>query len=173
MIYRQSTILAKYSSFDEVPADILAEAQRRGTAVHRAIAARLLGVYAPALPAEWQGYMESFKHFEPMIGRIHGVEKRFVDEGLGVSGTVDLLASIDGKPGISVVDWKSPATIYRTWSASMAVYKHLSKADNCGTLQLKADGGVPKMVWWENDIQALPAFFGALQAHKYFIGGNE
>jgi hypothetical protein len=173
MIYRQSTILAKYSSFDGVSAEVLAEAQYRGSAIHRTIAARLLGVYAPPLPKEWQGYMASFEQFEPMIKKIYGVEKQFVDEGLGVSGTIDLLGEIEGKPGISIVDWKSPVTIYRTWSASMAVYKYLSKADNCGTLRLKADGGIPKMTWWEGDMQALPAFFGALQAHKYFIGEKE
>lgn len=169
MIYRQSTVLAKYSSFDGIPAQVLAEATRRGTMVHRAIAARLLTLYSPPLPEECRGYLASFEKFEPTIKVIHGVEKQFVDEGLGVIGTIDLLAEIEGKTGISVIDWKSPMTKTSVWACQCAIYKYLSKADNCGTLRLDSEGGTPKMDWWEGDIQSLPAFISALNAHKYLI----
>jgi len=173
MIYRQSTILAKYSSFDEVRPDVLAAATERGILVHRAIAARLLGLYCPPLPEECRGYLVSFEKFEPMIKRIIAVEKTFIDEKLGISGTIDLLAEIAGTTGISAIDWKTPTLAYTVWAAQMAIYRLLSKADTCGTLQLQADGGTPKIIWHHGDAYALQAFLYALQAHKYFIGGND
>ncbi|MDI6756023.1 MAG: hypothetical protein QME78_16745 [Thermodesulfobacteriota bacterium] len=171
-IYRQSEILKKYTVFEGISPDILAEAARRGSAVHRAIAARLLDLYCPPLPEEWQGYLVSFDLFRPMIKKVIAVEKTFVDEKLGISGTVDFLGEIDGIRGISVIDWKTPAQSYPIWSAQMAVYRLLSKADNCGTLRLDSEGGMPKMDWFDGDIQALPAFISALNAHRFFIGGK-
>lgn len=168
---RQSDVLKKYMEFEGIPADVLRQAAERGTAIHRLIAADLQDIWTPDYSDDMlQGYLESFLHFRPMIRRIWGIEKTFENVALGVSGTIDLLAEIDGRPGVSVIDWKTSVIPAKVWSAQMAIYKHLSGADNCGTVQLRDDGGPPKLIWWDNDRYALGAFFSALNSHRYFLG---
>lgn len=168
-IFRVTEVLKPYTDFSQVPDDGRLElAGERGEVVHRALACIVQGLWCPLVLADFQGYLDSFMHFLPLVKTVQGVELRLVDERLGFSGAIDLLGEIEGQRGISIVDWKTPVSQSPTWAGQMAAYKHLAKADHAGTLQLNPNGGIPKMTWYEHDPYALPAFLSALNAMRYF-----
>ncbi len=164
-------VLAPWTCLDGVPERILEAAKDRGSWVHAAISAHLQDLFVPEGPPEYAGYFESFLRFEPLIKKVLAVEKLFCDEVFGFCGTVDLLAEIVGMEGLCVVDWKTPVNHYPTWAGQLAAYKSLTYAKHAGTLQLREDGKSPKMIWHSSDLDALPAFLNALNAHKYFMKG--
>jgi hypothetical protein len=79
----------------------------RGTAVHRYAAAIDLGRPTPAVPPEYQGYVDGYLEFLTSRTTTHWqyVEHPFRHQGLRFRGTPDRIGRCDGSP--AVVDLKT------------------------------------------------------------------
>lgn len=177
---RVTSILSPYTDFSMVSEDTLAAAAERGTAVHEASAAYALGIWA-TVPEDLQGYFDSFRAwFDKYVREVIAVEEEIRHPRLGYVGHVDLIARISGyqkdRPVVAVVDYKTPLTASRTWRAQIAAYVEPCRekygVEIGGDLQLRRDGGLPKMTWVEDQNQAFAAFMGALSAYNYINQGK-
>lgn len=150
------------------------EARGRGSAVHAACAANLLGLFVVQLPDEWIGYYNSFiKWFDVVRPKPMVVEKRFSDARLGFCGQLDLVF-VDGQQCV-LVDLKTSQQKQGWWELQYAAYKHLfdlnylEKIHRGGCLRLKPDGSMPIFDEMPRDTsQAFNVFTGLLNAHKFF-----
>ena len=172
---RVSSILAPYTDFSMVAPDTLAAAADRGVQVHSACAAYALDLFAP-VPEELAGYFKSFKAwFDLYVHDVIAVEAELTHQAFRYIGHADLIAKVTGfAPGcpvVAVVDYKTPVTASQTWKCQIAAYVEAAwekyGAAIGGALQLRKDGGLPKMSWVTDQNQAFAAFTGALSAYNY------
>lgn len=177
---RVSTILVPYADFSMVGPDTLAAAADRGTAVHEACAAYALDLFTP-VPEDLAGYIQSFKAwFDLYVYEALAVEEEVMHEKWGYLGHVDLIANVTGfapgMPTLVVVDYKTPIAASRSWRVQIAAYVEAARekygATIGGALQLRKDGGLPKMSWVTDQNQAFAAFIGALSAYNYINQGK-
>lgn len=166
-------VTSPWMDFGGVSEEKLFMSSVRGLTVHQAIAAKILGLYVPPIPPGFQGYWQSFLKFFPRIKTVVSVEGQYKNDEFGITGTVDFLGEIkeSPRPGLSIVDWKTPITGTRAWACQCAAYKFLTKAENAGSLILRENGRPPKMIWFDNDLCALPAFFSGLNILRYMKEG--
>lgn len=177
---RVTTIINPPSGFEMVPPDTLAAAGERGTAVHEGCAAYALGLYAP-VPDDLRGYFDSFKRwFDSYVVEVIAVEVELIHPVWLYIGHADLIARVRGfKTGnpVMVVDYKTPVTALRKWNMQCAGYVEAARkeygAEVGGALQLRKDGGLPKMTWVEDQAQAFAAFLGMLNGYNYAQGGGK
>jgi hypothetical protein len=154
------------------------ESRIRGTVVHAACCAFAGGLYHLPLPAEWQGYLDSFKKWcelarpEPLR-----VEERLVDHHLGLSGQPDFIGRIHGRLGIGIIDFKTAQSSAKWWPLQGAGYRHLAKVNDITTewgfdLRLRADGAtaIATMVdEWPADYRSdLNVLISAMNCYRYF-----
>lgn len=177
---RVTSILAPFSDFSMVPPNVLAAAGKRGAAVHEASLAYALGLWKP-VPEDLQGYLDSFKRwFDRFVIEVLAVEKELIHPQWGYVGHADLVALVSGykaKPVVCVPDLKTPVTASRTWACQIAAYVEAEQLEHKekvygGALQLRKDGGLPKMTWVEDQSQAFNAFVGILSGWNYLKGGK-
>jgi len=173
-------ILSPYADFSHVPADVLAAAALRGTGTHEACAGYALDLWS-SVSDELRGYFDSYRAwFDRYVVEVLAVEKELVHKRWGYIGHADLVARVSGyktEPVIGVIDIKTPLTQKKTWRLQISAYVEAEQQERKekvygGALQLRKDGGLPKMTWVEDQSQAFAAFTGALSAHNY-IKGNE
>lgn len=171
---RISEVLEPFEDFSMVPETTMAQAQYRGTQVHSATAAYALKLFY-SLPSEYAGYFLSFQTwFDKFVKRVIYVEKKLEDPVYGFMGSLDFYGELNSL-GMGLIDWKTPLTIYKSWKLRMAAYRRLldvdkKKVDVVAALQLDPNGGIPKMVRYENSAQDFNVFLGLLNAHHYFRG---
>ena len=176
---RVTSILAPYSDFSMIPPDTLQAAAERGTKVHEACAAYSIGLWPP-VPEELAGYFKSFKKwFDKYVEEVIAVEVELIHNAWHYIGHADLIAKVTGltsSPVIAVVDYKTPILPSRTWRCQIAGYVEAAKEQYNvaigGTLQLRKDGSLPKMIWIDDQNQAFNAFTAALSAQNYIKGGK-
>ncbi len=163
------------------------EARDRGSAVHGAAAAHLLGLFIAPLPDAWQGYFDSFRRWaDLMVDRVVVVEQRLVDPELGIAGKPDLVAVLRADDCNALVDWKTGAPS-KWWPLQIAAYRKLLKvgcftnADGKpvefagidttrgGCVRLYASGRAGKFYEYTDTFQRdLNIFYSVLNAYKYF-----
>jgi hypothetical protein len=105
------------------------QSAREGTMIHEAAEAILLGK-DPEIPKEIKGAITSFKEFlakTPIGVTPELVERRIVNRDHRYAGTVDAIATIDGKLG--VLDIKTSASIYRDYCLQTSAYMDALKDD--------------------------------------------
>ncbi len=174
-IFTVTQVLSKYQDFSAVRPDRLQAAADRGTNLHAAFAIHALGLWLPDLPADERGYFQSFEGwFKRYVVRVIAVEEKIVDEKLGFSGTLDFVGELamNGSGEISVIDWKTPVRVGKTWDAQVSAYLHLAKkykAKSAGCLQLNPGGDTAKLNLVEDPDMAFAAFLSGLNAHRYFL----
>lgn len=142
---------------------------REGTMIHEAAEAILLGK-DPEVPDEIKGAIRSFKEFlikTPILTSPELVERRIVNREYRYAGTVDAIATIDGKLG--VLDIKTSAAIYRDYCLQTSAYMdalkdefpelstrwilridQLQKCLNCGALRRIKGGNEKIKTDWRN-----------------------
>lgn len=168
-------VLSVFDSYAGVPANILAEASERGTAVHKATELHDIGTLdygelsdslIPYLMA-WQKFLEDKK---PELITIEG---RTYHPTMGYAGTFDREMILDKY--LSVVDIKScfkmmPSTAPQTWAYMNAINAHRkAKSDHVKRrygLQLKKDGTYD-LVPYRDDVNDGNDFMAALRL-KYW-----
>ena len=152
----------------------LEAAKERGKKVHAACASYALGVWVAPLPAEWQGYFESFKAwFDNFVDRVFFVEKRFQCDKFFFSGRIDLgVQLIDARP--MIVDLKTPLQESPTWCAQLGAYRFLANYETnigmpeCMSLKLDPKGASAKAIVYQYSDDDFAAFLSALNAYRYF-----
>jgi hypothetical protein len=177
---RVTSIINPPSGFESIPPDVLAAAGQRGTAVHEACAAYAVGLWSP-VPNDLQGYFASFRlWFDSYVVEVIAVEVELVHPAFRYVGHADLIARITGvttRPVVTVIDYKTPIVATRKWNMQCAGYVEAARkqygAEVGGALQLRKDGGLPKMTWVEDQAQAFAAFLGMLSGWNYSQGGGK
>lgn len=166
-------VLSPYVDFSMVPEYVLTRKTEIGRTVHQTCAAIAQNLWIPQSPFECVGYIKSFRRFfDKYVVEVVFVEKRFYHPVYQYSGQIDFYGKLINI-GFVVLDWKTPITEQKTWCGQMAGYDELvmvnkNHIDKTGALQLDADGGIPKMIWYKQDPNDLNAFLGALTAYNHF-----
>jgi len=167
--------ISGFADFSMVPPITLQLAAARGTRVHSACTAHALGLWCPPLPADEQGYLDSFvKWFDLAVAEVAWCEKELIDEGLGFRGHPDLLCKVKGDTKLTLIDLKTPAAKLKAWRAQLAGYWHLCESNGYGpigrvaSLRLKPKGGMPIFDDYGLDTVDLNALIQAVQAWRYF-----
>ena len=174
-----TTILAPWSDFDRVPADVLAAAAERGRIVHRVCSAHATGLWAPPVPIEYAGYIESFKRWlHSSVERVILAEAAFSHPVYGYSGHPDLIVQMKGDKGFTLVDEKTPVAKSKAWRLQLAGYKELSDVngypiERVMSLRLREDGSAPLANEYTGTLVAdFATFLSCLQAWKFFKGDS-
>ena len=171
---RVTQVLEPWTDFSMIRPEVLEAACVRGTAVHGACEAYANGIWAPALPSEYQGYFDSFKKwFDLYVIRVIFTEKALKSDTFQITGHPDLCAIIKGDIFPRIIDYKTPASKYKTWRAQIGAY--CTMARDAGypviggmSLRLRADGG-PAIADVYNDTTGdWAGFLSALNAYRYF-----
>lgn len=176
MYPRVTEILSPYVDFSMVPEHLLSRATDRGRKVHAIIAAILQGLWYPKPDPECAGYIASFQTWkEQFVEEVIFVEHEFIDPAYGFMGHIDFFGKLR-KLGYGLIDWKTPLALAKAWRLQMVAYHKLLRVNNnpvdvIASLQLKPNGGIPKMVRYEDSAQDFNIFLGLLNAHNFFKGG--
>ena len=151
-----------------------ADCRARGSAVHTACYAELMGVYAVPLPADWQLYVESFKRWlDAVKPTVIMAEKRLVDNEAGYCGQLDFYGEIHGRTGRGVIDIKTAQQKHKWHRLQGAAYRGLVGPHGGskwgGNLRLSKDGRMPIFDPWPDDYMAdLFTFNNCLTAWRFF-----
>lgn len=160
-----------------IPDDVLANACKRGSAVHVACASYTKLGYAMRLPDDWMGYYNSFlSWYESNVDQALMVEQRITDKKLGFTGRPDFVFYM--KTGeVVLTDIKTPLAEQPTWKCQLAAYDHLVteiaglKLDDILSLRLHPEGGAAKGIRYNGSkAAAFNAFLSALNAHRFING---
>lgn len=167
--------LRPFVDFSKIPDHVLEAAAQRGTETHR-----LCSTYARGLPIigaiapECSGYFLSFQQwFDLSVEKVHLVEAHLEDPVYLFCGHPDLICTLRGDPGPTLIDLKTPITEAPTWRGQLSAYDRLAEVNNCpvircGSLQLKRDGNPAKFREYKRDGRDFAAFLNALTAYRYF-----
>jgi hypothetical protein len=162
-------ILRPYMNLDWVKQEHL----ERGQARHAAYAAHLLSTWAPPLPPEDQGSLDSFRRWaDKNVLETWFVEKSFTDLDLGYTSTIDWGGELTICPG-AIGDWKPPSGKGPVTRAQVASYLHNAQknkvpAEKGFILRMDPKGGIAKLEWLEIGSVDFAGFLSALNAWRYF-----
>jgi hypothetical protein len=124
-------------------------AATRGTDVHDVVALHLQGLFYEVDP-EFEGYHQSLVNWaNNHVAHVVFVEKELVAPKYGFQGHPDALLRIHGDKGYTLMDWKTPKPLSKSWRLQLAGYKLLAEAngyvvERVASLRLAADGGDAK-----------------------------
>lgn len=171
--YRVTEILEPYTGLSDVPPDVLKNAADRGDRVHNFCELHAKGMLFQEVDDDCKGYVESFiEWFNSTVEEVISVEERFFCDDLKVTGQVDLICRIIGDTRLSIVDFKTPVSISKTWALQLSCYYNLASKKHaigrCFALQLPKKGGAAKVVESEDQDTHFEIYKGILNAHKYF-----
>lgn len=121
---RVTKILYPFSGLQNIDPDVVANAARRGTKVHKICEGIAEGLGEVGTDEESKPYVDSFKIWFEGINVLL-IEKRFWDDELGITGQVDFIIETEG--GLAVVDLKTSAKASKTWQAQGCAYAYLAK----------------------------------------------
>lgn len=147
---RVTKILEPLSGLIGIDEDVLLEACKRGTEVHRAIqndAKHLCYALAPA----YRGYFRSYLKWKKVTQyKIILSEQRLYDHDLKITGCLD--AIVKGTNEMYLVDWKNTASQNRPyWEHQGMFYYHLAKLNGLEInkrimyVQLCPEGSAPNV----------------------------
>ena len=175
-----TTVLSPFSDFSMIRPEVLKRAAERGTRVHSACSAYGLGLGLWSCSME-KGDMPFYCSFLKWVEAIEpsflSVEEEFKDDCLGYMGHPDAVISISREKRLTVIDYKTPMSISRSWFPQVAAYAHLARG--CGydvhrglAVRLRRNGGTPIVTEVDIDGEPWAAFMNALGAYKYFNTGK-
>jgi hypothetical protein len=174
-----TTVLSLFSDFSMISPDVLERAAERGSRVHAACAAHANGLWADCfLHQEDKGFFKSFLDWSSQaVSEFHIIENELTDPKLGYMGHPDAIIKMSGDNELTVIDYKTPATISKTWLPQIAAYAHLARVNGVDVqrglvVRLRKDGG--RAIATQVDIDGEPwaAFLNALGAYRYFKTGR-
>lgn len=177
MIYPSVTeVISPWVDWSKVPPALLLKAGERGTTVHDICLMRIAqGVFPAGIPEGCEGYVESFQRwFDLMVDEVIFTEERLADVALGFHGQPDWVVK-SRHEGIIHPDLKTPVTSQKAWRLQIAAYDHLIEInkgfipDRSGSLQLRPDGGIAKMNYYEGSrLQDFNVFLSVLNVYRFF-----
>jgi hypothetical protein len=171
---RVSAIVEPYESWDMVPPAILAEAQERGTEVHRYGLALAQGAWAMVPPGR-EGYCLSLLNwFESAVETVVLAEERLTDPDLGFTGMPDLICRVKGDKCLSLADYKTALAPQRSWRLRMAAYWRLCRVngypvERVFSVQPRKDGSRAMIREYTGTAEEdFSVFLACLTAYKFF-----
>jgi len=177
---RVTEVLKAFTSYDQVPRDILNRAAAKGTSVHALCAAIAKGEWIPEgmIDEELRGYVRSFKKWaDEYVEKFLIIEKRFSDEGLQFSGQLDFVI-LDKAGELYLVDLKTSSRPQKTYPVQMAAYDYLLKNNHVTVkgavlVYLDKEGELPKIHLIEDMSEEFHVFDSALYCWHYFNKGKK
>lgn len=124
---RVTSILYPFSGLDKLDPDVVANAARRGTQVHKICEGIIEGLGELDVDDETRPYIESFKQWWSLGHDIVVLEERFWDDDLEITGQVDMI--INTPDGLAIVDLKTSSAPSKTWAAQGAAYAYLARLE--------------------------------------------
>jgi len=122
---RVTEVLYPFSGLQHLDPDIVANAARRGTRVHKICEGIVAGLGEYGIDDETRGYVESFKKWWELGQDVIMMEKRFWCDELKITGQVDFI--IKTPDGLAIVDIKTSSKPSKTWQAQGSAYAYLAK----------------------------------------------
>lgn len=174
-IPRVTEILKPFTSYEQVPKDILERAAARGTSVHALCAGIAKGNWIPdgMIGDELLGYVRSFRKWhEAQVNQFIIIEKRYTDCNEQYSGQLDFVVeATDGK--FYLVDLKTSARPQKTYPVQMAAYATLLKQNKIhveGAMLVYLDkaGEFPDIDLIGDMTKEFSVFTSALHCYRYF-----
>lgn len=171
--YRVTEVLEAYNGLGDIDPKILANAADRGDRVHNFCELYAKDMLFQEVDFDCMTYVESFiEWFDSTVEEVISVEERFFSEDLKITGQVDLLAVLKGDTKPTVIDFKTPASVSKTWNLQLAAYWHLVNQkhdiDRCIALQLPKKGGAAKAVEINDLYNHWNIYKGILDGYRYF-----
>jgi len=163
-----------YLSWDHITPAVLTNAADRGSRVHQALADEINGEFT-VVDADIKGYVAAGRKFLEMVDETVLVEQRLTSDVHQFTGQVDLVCRIKGDKCLTLVDWKTSATLSKSWPLQLAAYGHLANANAYplppGTrymaIQLRRNGTFIVREY-TNPAHDFAIFLNVLSAWKYF-----
>ena len=148
-----TTVLKPYSNFSMISPEVLELASERGSLVHSLLARYATGlmIFPEEVTPEVAGYYQSGQRWlDKFVVAVHEVEVEWVHPLHKYMGHPDIVCSLNGGQGKSLIDWKSGAIILPTWPVQVAAYRELAEKNGhqiarVGCVRIKKDGKVPKL----------------------------
>ena len=145
-------------NFDNVPPDKLEFACQRGSDFHRLAALHVQNLWIDEIPESCAGFFRSFVGWyanfveEPIL-----VEQTLIHPTLHYHGTPDAILRIQGDTGLTLVDWKTPRALSKSWRLQLAAYRELARAngypvERVASLQPHPDGGRAKFTGYTKSL---------------------
>lgn len=162
---RVTSVLYPFSGLAALDANVVANAARRGTKVHKICEGIMQGLGEIGTDEEVQPYIDSFMLWWKDGYKIVEMEKRFWCDEAEVTGQVDMI--IETEEGLCIVDIKTSSKESPTWEVQGSAYYYLAKRAGYDIkkvyfLHLKKTGKAPKLI----EYPAVPDFF--LQVLRVF-----
>jgi len=171
---RVTTILSRYCDFTGIDPDVLANAARRGTAVHQFCELYVKNLLIEQVPHECEPYFQSFKSwFDNTSFELISVENRMYCDKLRITGQVDLIMKEAGSHTPIIIDIKTPQAEGSTWALQTAAYLYLTKQSlkapkyRRACLMLNRRGGDAKFLEYTQHDRAERLFLNAVELYKY------
>ena len=173
---RVTEVLAPFSGLHKVPAHFVENAALRGTRVHEICEAIVAGLGKWDITDEVAGYVESFERWwQPSI-KVLALEDRFYDHNEKITGKVDLIIDLHGRP--TIIDIKTASRFSKTWPVQGAAYAGLASAatglaiEDVIFLHLDKHGAIPTLHEMNaaDIVKHAEIFYSCLDAARYFAG---
>ncbi len=118
-----TSVLAPYSDFSMVPKDVLEDARKRGQAVHKMVELEVRDeLDEDDLPGWLDDYLFQWRRFRVASGLVVLYsERRVYSAKYGYAGTLDLVATVNGRRSLLLPDVKSGVTM-KTAGPQTAAY---------------------------------------------------
>jgi hypothetical protein len=165
-------------AFNMVPEFRLEAAAARGIDLHAAVAASLQGLFYKETP-EISGYFKSCRDWaNEYLVKVIGVEMALVDNKRRFQGHLDLIGLIQGDEGFTIIDWKTPKALSKTWRLQLAGYRLLALANGydvrrVASLRPDPGGGPAKFDGYSKTLVSdSNSFLSALNVWKFFKGST-
>ena len=165
---RVTEALSFLGGFYAIPADVLANACERGTAIHAYCDAEILGIGIPKIRPDWLGYFDSFLHWHEGKQFLPKPDRLFCDTH-GITGEIDGLYK-DGDD-IVLFDFKTPLRESKTWCLQLSAYAYLLslidiKVTKIMAVKLDKSGEQPKVYEYEFEFET---YVECLNIYKRFF----
>lgn len=174
-IPRVTEILRPFTSFDQVPKDILERASARGTSVHALCAGIAKGNWIPdgMIGEELIGYVNSFRKWQvAQVKEFTIIEKRYTDWEKRYTGQLDFVVKCtDDK--YYLVDLKTSSRPQKTYPVQMAAYEALLaqngiQIEGAMLVYLNKDGEFPDIDLIGDMKEEFDVFLCAVKCYEYF-----
>jgi len=174
-IPRVTEILRPFTSYDQVPKEILERAAARGTSVHALCAGIAKGNWIPdgMIGEELFGYVQSFKQWAAaQVKEFVIIEKRYTDGEKRFTGQLDFVVKCtDDK--LYLVDLKTSARPQKTYPIQMSAYEELLlqngiRVEGTMLVYLNKEGEFPDIDLMGNLRSEFMIFLCAVKCYEYF-----
>lgn len=173
---RVTEMLKPWTSFGNIPQEIIDAKSEIGTNVHEAINMHVLGLPVPNLTEREQKYFDSYLKWEekeePTF--IH-TEERYYDDDKMVTGQIDAVVNFPGRTQGRILDFKTSSKasllhwhIQLGWYHLLCLKNGLKVDETACMLQLKDNGSAAKIHNFIIDTEITEICLSLHKVYNYF-----